>query len=145
MDLIGFHVDAPDSFNRHKDFVTVRTYWRVNKPIAAPQKILFLFQGSDGKEYAASADVPSLVWCQTNTWQPGAIVVMQGMQFNIKASKIPTGIAHLSMVLLPITQPSSTILDEHMRLPLKLSQGPKGVAVNSQKNALQIKTITITQ
>ncbi len=145
MDLIGFHVDAPSSFNRHKDFVTVRTYWRVNKPIAAPQKILFLFQGSDGKEYAASADVPSLVWCQTNTWQPGATVVMQGMQFNIQASKIPTGIAHLSMVLLPITQPSSTILDEHVRLPLKLSQGPEGVAVNSQKNALQIKTITITQ
>jgi uncharacterized membrane protein len=143
MDLIDFKTDASDSLSVSKSYLSVDTYWRVNKPITTPLQILLLIDGSDGKEYLATTDFPTVLWCQTNTWKPGTIVEVSSRVFGLQGSSVPYGLAHISMALLPLIQSSSTIMDIHARLPLHIINAPGSVRSDQGMNALQLAQLRL--
>lgn len=138
LSLLDFKVNTSDIINRTSG-ITVTTEWRVNTPINVPLQFLFTMMGSDGSEYFVSNDVPQLYWCQTNSWKAGSILQMTSRTFTVNDSKVPYGLAHLSLSLLPLAQLSDKIMDGQARLPLHVDNGSGTQAMN----ALQLKSITI--
>ena len=142
--LVGADVGAPSSFSHTAGYMTITTYWQVTAPITSAFQILFLATAGDGKEYMATTNVPALLWCQTNTWKPGAVIRLTSGLFGFQNSHIPNGLVHISMALLPLTQPSSKIMDVSARLPLHVVKVPKSVSPTRGTNALQLKPIKLT-
>jgi hypothetical protein len=144
MDLVGYAVVVPTPVvSKARGYTQVTTYWRVNKPITTPLQILLLDTGSDGHEYFASTDFPSLLWCQTNTWQSGTVIKVQSRVFDLQGSSVPNGLAHMSIALLPLTQSSSTIMNVQARLPLHIVSAPSAVTSTNDTTALQIKQLQL--
>jgi uncharacterized membrane protein len=142
--LIGADVGAPDKFSRTAGYMTVTTYWQVEAPVTSALQILFLANGSDGKEYLMTTNVPALFWCETNTWRPGSVIRLTSGVFGLQRSHVPNGLVHISMALVPLTQPSSKIMDVNARLPLRVMQVPDSVSPTRGTNALQLKPIKLT-
>ncbi|MBV9232245.1 MAG: DUF2079 domain-containing protein [Chloroflexi bacterium] len=145
MSLIGFDSSASNIFSHSGGYMNITTYWRVSTPIAAPLQVLLLVNGSNGKEYFASTDVPALLWCQTNTWKPGMVVQVTSRLFGLQASQVPNGLAYMSIALLPLVQSSSKIMDVQARLPLHLVTVPHTVTSTQDSNALQLMPIKIVR
>ncbi|MBE3560904.1 MAG: DUF2079 domain-containing protein [Ktedonobacteraceae bacterium] len=148
INLLGFSTNAPAApatFSRSSGYMSVTTYWQITDPVDIPLQILLLFVGSDGKEYFATNDMPSLNWCPMNTWRPGAIVQMKSQVFSMQSSDLPYGLAHISLALLPLTQTSSTIMDIQARLPVHPVNGPGTVPSGRQANALQLMPMNIVR
>jgi hypothetical protein len=143
MDLVSFKVDASDPLSVSKNYMSVDTYWQVNKPVTMPLQIMLMIDGSDGKEYLASTDFPTVLWCQTNTWKPGTIVRVSSRVFGLQGSAVPNGLAHMSMALLPLVQSSSTIMNVHARLPLHIVSAPSTVRSDQGMNALQLAQLRL--
>ncbi|QBD82353.1 DUF2079 domain-containing protein [Ktedonosporobacter rubrisoli] len=143
IDLLGFSVGAPDTFSHSGGYMSVATYWRISAPITSALQVLFIMEGSDGREYFASTDVPSLLWCQTNMWQPDKVIRLESRVFGLQRSHVPNGLAHISVALLPMAQPSSKIMDIHARLPLHVVNVPGTVSPTDGTNALQLKSMTL--
>jgi hypothetical protein len=143
MDLVSFKVDASDPLSVSKNYMSVDTYWQVNKPVTMPLQILLMIDGSDGKEYLASTDFPTVLWCQTNTWKPGTIVRVSSRVFGLQGSAVPNGLAHMSMALLPLVQSSGTIMNVHARLPLHIVSAPSTVRSDQGMNALQLAQLRL--
>jgi uncharacterized membrane protein len=143
MDLVNFKIDASDPLSISKNYMSVDTFWQVNKPITVPLQILLMIDGSDGKEYLASTDFPTVLWCQTNTWKPGTIVEVASRVFGLQGSAIPDGLVHMSMALLPLVQSSSTIMNIHARLSLHIVNAPSTVRVDQGMNALQLAQLRL--
>lgn len=144
MDLVGYNVVTPTAvLSKATGYTHVATYWRVNKPITTPLQILLLVNGNDGHEYFASSDFPTLLWCQTNTWQPGTVIEVNSRVFDLQGSSVPNGLAHMSIALLPLTQSSSTIMDVQARLPLHVVNAPSAVIPTKITNALQIAQLQL--
>jgi len=144
LDLVGYdvqlaHPASPDQA------VGVTSYWRVTGPMNTPLKLLLLMQGSDGKEYPVSADLPTFSWCQSHTWQPGRIIQVKSTLFALRWTQVPDGLAHMSIALLPLIQSSSTIMDVKVRLPLHVVHTPATVTVSQETNALQLMSLTIVR
>jgi Predicted membrane protein (DUF2079) len=140
--LLNFNVNTSNTINRTSG-ITVTTEWRVNAPITVPMQMLFLMTGSDGKEYFVSNDVSQLYWCQTNTWKTGSVIRLTSRTFTVNDSKVPYGLAHLSLTLLPLAQSSDKIMDIQARLLLHVENVPGTVAPTQNTNALQLKSINI--
>jgi uncharacterized membrane protein len=143
MDLVNFKVDASDPLSISKNYMSVDTFWQVNKPVTTPLQILLLIDGSDGREYLASTDFPTVLWCQTNTWKPGTIVEVSSRVFGLQGSNVPNGLVHMSMALLPLVQSSSTIMSVHARLPLHIVNAPSTVRLDQGMNALQLAQLRL--
>lgn len=143
MDLVNFKVDASDPLSISKNYMSVDTFWQVNKSVTAPLQILLMIDGGDGKEYLASTDFPTVLWCQTNTWKPGTIVEVSSRVFGLQGSAIPNGLAHLSVALLPLVHSSSTIMDRYARLPLSIINAPSMVRSDQGMNALQLAQLRL--
>ena len=142
LSLLDFTVNTSSTINRTSG-ITVTTEWRVNAPITTPLQFLFLMTSSDGKEYFVSNAVSQLFWCQTNTWQSGSLVRLTSRTFTVNDSKVPYGLAHLSLSLLPLVQTSDRIMDVQARLPLQVENGPGTVTLTQNTNALELKSINI--
>jgi hypothetical protein len=121
----------------------VTTYWKVAAPIKEPLQIALLVNGSDGKEYLASTDFPSLSWCPTNTWKPGMVIKVDSEVFDLQGSPVPNGLAHLAIALLPQMQSSSTIMNVYARLPLHVVNAPSAVIPTQNTNALQLTQLQL--
>lgn len=143
MDLVNFKVDASDPLSISKNYMSVDTFWQVDKPVTTPLQILLMIDGRDGKEYLASTDFPTVLWCQTNTWKPGTIVEVSSRVFALQGSNVPNGLVHISMALLPLVQSSSTIVDVHARLPLHIVSAPSIVRSDQGMNALQLAQLRL--
>jgi hypothetical protein len=143
MDLINFKTDASDPLSISKSYMSVDTYWQVNKPVTTPLQILLMIDGGDGKEYQATTDFPTVLWCQTNTWKQGTIVKVSSKVFGLQGSNVPNGLAHMSLALLPLIQSSSTIMDVHARLPLHIVNAPGTVKSDPGMNALQLAQLRL--
>ncbi len=141
LSLLDFNVKTASTINRTSG-ITVTTEWRVNAPITTPLQMVFLMTGSDGKEYFVSNDVSQLFWCQTNSWKTGSIVRLTSRTFTVNDSKVPYGLAHLSLVLLPLAQSSDKIMNVQARLPLHVDI-PGTVTPTQDTNGLQLKSINI--
>jgi uncharacterized membrane protein len=143
MDLVKFKVDVSDPFSVSQSYMSVDTYWQVNKPVTTPLQILLMIDGSDGKEYLATTDFPTVLWCQTNTWKPGKIVEVSSKVFGLQGSNVPNGLAHISLALLPLVQSSGTIMDVQARLPLHIVSAPGTVKLDQGMNALQLAQLQL--
>ena len=142
LSLLDFNVRTSSTINRTSG-ITVTTEWQVNTPITVPLQMLFLMTGSDGKEYFVSNDVSQLFWCQTNTWKSGSIVRLTSRTFTVNDSKVPYGLAHLSLALLPLVQTSDKIMEVQARLPLHIETGSGMITTTRNTNALQLKSMNI--
>ena len=140
--LLDFNVNTASTINRTSG-ITVTTEWRVNAPIKVPMQMLFLMTGSDGKEYFVSNDVSQLYWCQTNMWKAGSIIRLTSRTFTVNDSKVPYGLAHLSLTLLPLGQTSDKMMDIQARLLLHVENVPGTTTPTQNTNALQLKSIDI--
>ena len=145
MRLIGYNVSAAKLFSRSKDTAAVTTYWQIIKPSTTPLRLLLLVQMKQGREYLLSADVPTMSWCPSSSWQSGNIVRIDSPQVGFQWTKVPDGVAHMSLALLPLVQSSSTIMDVHARLPLHVVRAPSTVIASPNANALQLMTLQISE
>jgi uncharacterized membrane protein len=148
MDLVGFNVNGGSTFSSSNDYMSVTTFWQVTRPVAAPLQILFLLKDKDGKEYYANNDVPSLFWCQSQTWKPGAIVQVTTRMFNLRGLGIPNGLAQMSIALLPMVPSSSKITDmqtlmKQPRLPVQIIRGSDTASATQDTNVLSLTPMTI--
>jgi uncharacterized membrane protein len=144
MRLIGYDVSASHPFSRGKNTAKITTYWQITKPSATPLRLL-LFAQVMQKEYLLTGDIPTLSWCPSSSWQLGKIVQIDSPQIGIQWTKVPDGLAYVSLALLPLVQSSSTIMDVHARLPLHVVSAPDGVIANPSANALQLMTLKISE
>ena len=145
LSLVGYDYSGSGPLSKETGYVNVTTYWRVEKPITTPLQLIIFMQRDNDKDYLVSNDVPELLWCQTNTWKPGQIIRVASRDFNLQASNIPDGLAHLSIALLPLVQSSSTIMDVQARLPLQIVNAPQTVTTRRGTDALQLMQLTIVK
>ncbi len=141
MDLVGFNVAAANTFSVSAGYMQVTTYWKVNTPTLPPLRVLVLITDAAGGKHFASTDFPAASWCPTNTWEPGMLLSLASKIFSLH--HIPTGLAQVSLALLPLAHPSSTMMDEQDWLPLHIVNAPGTVPPISGRNALPLATITI--
>jgi uncharacterized membrane protein len=143
MNLIGYNVSAPQNFSLSSGYMQVTTYWKTAAPTTIPLQAEIVITDKNGVTHFGSSDFPAFAWCQTNTWKPGSVVNYESSIFQISGIQIPNGIAHVSLVLLPLTQPSSKMLAEQDWLSVKLLQAQRNIAVTNNNKALQLASITI--
>jgi hypothetical protein len=143
LSLVGYSFSPPDSFtaNANTRYMQVTTFWKVNTPTIPPINIQVLLTNKSGKEEYSSIDFPALSWCPTNTWKPGTILRTASRTLYIGG--VPTGLAHASIALLPVADPSGTIAPQHSRLPLHIVNAPDTIVPTPGTNTLQLDTFTI--
>jgi hypothetical protein len=106
-----------------------------------PVRFLMIVVDKNGKDHFATIDFPTLSWCPTNTWQAGTVYSVVGDLFLLR--DIPNGLAHVSIALLPVTHPFSTIMDAQGWYLLQVVNAPSGVVANHDNKALQVQTVAI--
>jgi uncharacterized membrane protein len=143
LSLVGYSFSPPDSFtaNANTRYMQVTTFWKVNTPTIPAMNIQVLLTNKSGKEEYSSTDFPALSWCPTSTWKPGTILRTASRTLYIGG--VPTGLAHASIALLPVADPSGTIAPQHNRLPLHIVNAPDTIVPTPGTNALQLDTFTI--
>ncbi len=141
MDLIGYNVDAPAPFSVSSDSLTVTTYWKIIAPLSIPLQIVSFMTDKQGNEYQGTTDFPALSWCQTHTLKAGTMIRLTSRLFNVQANRVPVGIAHVSVALVPLLQNGNTIMDVNARLPLHVVHVPASVSLIENRKAVQIVAI----
>ena len=141
MHLVGMHLLAPQVFSLTNATMQITTYWKVDAPTIAPVRFMVIVADKDGKDHFATIDFPALAWCPTNTWQPGTVLSVISDLFLLRG--IPNGLAQVSLALLPLTHPFSTIMDEQSWYPLQVANAPGGVVASHGTKALQVATVSI--
>ena len=139
MNLVGLSAVYPRVFSLNAGSMQITTYWKVSAPTPFPVQLLALVIDKNGKNHFATNDFPAASWCPTNTWQPGATISVVSDLFLLRG--IPKGLAHISLALLPVTHPFSTIMDEQSWFSLKTVNG-SGVSTHETR-ALQVATVSI--
>ena len=142
--LVGFQVSAPKTASIGKAYLSLTTYWRVTSPTNIPLQMLIIMVDKYGKQHLVSTDVPSVYWCQTNTWKPGMIMRVSSRVFSLSNSKLTPGRANLAIALVPLMQPSTSLMDVNARRTLKIVHAPSTVKVLSQENVLELFPMTLT-
>lgn len=145
MRLVGYDLGASNPFSRSKDTANLTTFWEVDVPSATPLRLLLLIQMEQGREYLLNADVPTMSWCPSSSWQSDRIVRIDSPPVGFQWTKVPDGLAHMSLALLPLVQSSSTIMDVQARLPLHVVYAPGAVIASPSTNVLQLMTLRVTQ
>ena len=143
MNLIGYSVSAAYRFSLGAGYMQITTYWQVSKPTLHPLQSVVLVTDKNGGKHIVSVDVPPLAWCPTNTWKTGLVQRLTSRVFSLSGFHIPNGLAHISIALMPVTHPFSTIVNEQNWLPLHISQAPATIVPTQGTNALQLATVTI--
>lgn len=143
LSLVGYSFSPPDSFtaNANTRYMQVTTYWRVNTPTLPALRIQVLLTKQSNKEEYSATDFPALSWCPTNTWKPGTII--RAASRTLYIGNTPTGLAHVSIALLPLTVPLGTIAAQRDRLPLHIVNAPDTIVPTPGTNAVQVATFTI--
>ncbi|EFH86328.1 Protein of unknown function DUF2079, membrane [Ktedonobacter racemifer DSM 44963] len=133
-------------YDRTDVHATISTYWKVVQPIRISQQVAFIMETSDRQEHLASTDVPLLNWCQSSTWKTGDVIKMQSNDFFLApqgTTVLPKGLAHLSIALLPLAQPSSTIMDVQARLHVDMEKSQDGAEVNQNARLLRLFALNL--
>ncbi len=141
MDLIGSSIDAPSPFSVSGASMSVTTYWKIIAPLNMPLQVVTFMTDKEGNEYQGTADFPAVSWCQTDTLKAGSIIRLTSRLFNVQANRVPVGIAHVAIALVPLVQNGSTIMDVNARLPLHIVQAPSSVSLTQNRKAVQIMAI----
>jgi uncharacterized membrane protein len=141
MDLIGSSIDAPSPFSVSSDSLSVTTYWKIIAPPSVPLQVVTFMTDKNGNEYQGTADFPAVAWCQTDTLEAGSIIRLTSRLFNVQANRVPVGIAHVAIALVPLVQNGSTIMDVNARLPLHIVHASASVSLIRNRKAVQIVAI----
>ena len=144
MTLIGFSVAAPKKISISAGYLSLTTYWKVSDTIEMPLQQVVLLTDAKGHNHLVSADVPSVYWCQTNTWKPEMVMRLSSRVFSLKTLALPRGSAHLSFALVPLLQPAKNLMDVQARLQVQLLHASKLVSTIPGTNALQVMSLTLT-
>lgn len=145
MRLVGYNLGAANPFSRSRDTADITTFWQITAPSTIPLRLLLFVQMEQGGEYLLNADVSTMSWCPSSSWQSGQIVRIDSLQVGFQWTKVPDGLAHISLALLPLVQSSSTIMDVQARLPLHVVYAPGAVIASPSANALQLVTLRVTE
>lgn len=145
MRLVGYNLGVSNPFSRSRDIVNITTFWQITIPSTTSLRLLLFLQMEQGKEYLLNADVPTMSWCPSSSWQSGKIVRIDSPQVGFQWTKVPDGLAHMSLALLPLVQSSSTIMDVQARMPLHVVYAPGAVIASPGTNALQLMTLRVTE
>lgn len=137
VELVGYQVDAPTTFSIQAGYMSVTTYWHVLTPTLLPAQLLVLAENKNG-EFIASNDVPSMRWCQTNTWKPGMIVRLTTQVFSLRDTHIQPGEASISLAVIPLLQPSDKLGDAQARYPVSVVQAPATVHSDPHYRTVQL-------
>jgi hypothetical protein len=139
MNLVGLSAVYPRVFSLNAGSMQITTYWKVSAPTPFPVQLLALVIDKNGKNHFVTNDFPAASWCPTNTWRPGSTISVVSDLFLLRG--IPKGLAHISLALLPVTHPFSTIMDEQSWFSVKTVNG-SGVSTHETR-ALQVATVSI--
>ena len=139
MNLIGYNLSTPYPFSISGNSLTLTTYWRVLEPMQTPLQVLTFMTDAQGNEYPGTSDFPAMRWCQTQTLQSGAVVQFTSRLYNVQASKLPIGLAHVSVALVPLLEPSGKMMSIDARLPVQVVSAPPTVGVGN--NAVWVTTL----
>ena len=134
--LVGFRVNRPGAF------LQVITYWKVSQGDVPPLHIYTSLLNSANHEVFGTNDFTGAFWCPSSTWQPGTIVQMSTTLIYI--GKVPRGLSHLAISLLPYSATSGTISSSNQGLSLHIVQAPAPVAAVQGRNLLQLQTFTLS-
>jgi len=141
MNLAGYSVAAANPSSIVSGYLQVTTYWKVSSPTQTPMQVIVFMTDSSGKEYYASGGFLGFNWCPTNTWTPGAVLQLTS---NVLAMpKMPIGLAHVSIAVLPLTQPYSTIMSVNDRLAVQVVTAPGTVASTQGTNGLELTALRL--
>lgn len=143
LDLVGYDVVAPSSMDASGGYVQITTYWQVRTPTIPPLSTLLLITDSAGGEHFVGGNPVELSWCPTNTWQPGGIFRVKSTVY--KVAHLPIGLVHVSIALVPLMVPYSTIMNVQDRLTLHIVRAPGNVTATRATNALQLVPITVVR
>lgn len=97
LNAVGLAVLTPQVYSLSNGSMQITTYWKVNQPTRTPVQMLVTVTDKHGKDHFATTFFPSLLWCPTNTWQPGEVYTTVSDIFVL--SGIPNGLAHVSLSL----------------------------------------------
>ncbi|HCI81330.1 MAG TPA: hypothetical protein DHW02_16750 [Ktedonobacter sp.] len=139
MSLIGYNLSTPYPFSISGNSLMLTTYWRVVEPMQTPLQVLTFMTDAQGKEYSGTNDFPAMRWCQTQTLQPGAIVQFTSRLYNVQASHLPIGLAHVSVALVPLLEQSGKMMSKAIRLPVQVVSAPTTVGIGN--NAVWVTTL----
>lgn len=135
MGMVGLHTYAQNTT------VQLNTYWRVGTTPTLPVRFLVVVTDKNDKDHYATIDFPAISWCPTNTWQPGTIVSVMSDMFLL--SGVPKGLAHISLALLPLTHPFSTIMNEQDWFSARVSNAPANVRSDHDGKAIEVATVNV--
>lgn len=141
MHLAGYSVAAANPSSIVSGYLQVTTYWKVSNPTQTPMQVIVFMTDSSGKEYYVSGGFLGFNWCPTHTWTPGAVLQLTS---NVLAMpKMPTGLAYVSIAVLPLTQPYSTIMSVKDRLVVQVVNAPGTVAPTQGTNGLELTALRL--
>jgi uncharacterized membrane protein len=143
LDLVGFTLRVPGTLSLATSYLSVTTSWRVQNPIKTPLQLVVLLIDKNGQEHFVSRDIPSIFWCQTNTWKPGTIISVTSRVFSLAGLHLPDGPAHIALALLPLLQANSQLMDVQARLPFQVLHAPTTVGPSRDTRALQLLSLTL--
>jgi uncharacterized membrane protein len=141
--LLGFDAGVPKTASISKAYISLTTYWRVSAPTNVPLQLLIIVVDKQGKEHLVSTDVPSVYWCETNTWKPGTIIKLTSRVFSLKNAGLSKGPASLTIALVPLMQPTSSLMDIAARRPMSIQHAPSTVKLLPRERALQLQPLTL--
>ncbi len=143
-DLIGFHVGALNPFSIAGGGMTVTTYWRVVTATSVPLQPVAFVTDQHNQEHLVSFDFPGTYWCQTNEWKPGMVVKLQSRSFSLQQYfSVPTGLVHLSIALVPLTQTFATMMAVQQRLPLHIVRSSGKISATQGSNGLNLRSLML--
>ncbi len=143
MALVGVHVNAPSRFSISAGYMSVTTYWRVLASMPDPLQIAVLVTDHQGREKVVSTDMPSMVWCQTQTWKPGMLMRVTSQVFSLHALGLHTGSASVSLALIPLLEPPDHVNDVSVRQPLAVQHTSRTVVSNPTTKTVSIMRLTL--
>ena len=144
MELVGYSVGALNTMSISAGYLSVTTYWRLAMPVETPLQVVMLMTGKSGDEHFLSADVPSVYWCQTNTWQTGTIIRLSSNVFGLHDLNLVPGPAYLSFALVPLSLPLNRIMETKPRLEFHIVGGERHVqATAAANNAFVLAPLTL--
>ncbi len=141
INLVGLHVVTPKVYSLSTGAMQISLLWKVNAATQVPMRILVMVADTNGMEHYATIDFPALEWCPSNTWQQGQVYSTISDIFLL--SHIPNGLAHVSIVLLPVTYPFSMIMDGHRWYAVQVANPTVSLVGSHANTALEVATIKI--
>lgn len=141
INLVGLNVVTPKVYSLTAGAMQISLLWKINAATQVPVRILVAVTDTNGMDHYATIDFPALEWCPTNTWQQGQVYSTISDIFLL--SHIPDGLAHVSIVLLPVSYPFNMIMDGHSWYPVQVTNTAVPVVSSHTNTALQVATISI--